>query len=971
MSASDEIRDLEEKIRRLESLKASGAMPADLADASIAALKEKLVVFRAQQEGSGAIAQGDGAVAVGAGGTYVGGSLNTTGGAMVGHNLNTGGGDFVGRDAIQQDIVVVVQKGGIVEIPSGKEDVLTPAIEHDEALKRYLRYVISNNRYLELRGIYSGGRVVNIQLEQIYITLRATSRSTEEKARAWLQQEAELAPGEASRRRMEVRAEAETDTVRVEEALARHRHLVVLGDPGSGKTTLLRYLALLYARDMAEGSRRVKEDLGLDESGFLPVLLPLRKIGAFLSARQPQEDGTEGPALLLDFLYQSLKNQQLPLPPGFFEQYVQRGKAVLLLDGLDEVADPALRRRVSQLADAFARRYPDCRFIVTSRLVGYIDIVRLGGDFAVTTVQDFSLDDIRAFLTHWHQAVNLTLKGPGEEALRAAKAQTDQLVQAIQSNERILELAINPLMLTVIALVHHDRLKLPDRRAELYAEAINVLLGKRDEAYGIKPLSVLEGKPFDTGDKRLLLQEIALTMHEREQKEIDAKTLRGLIKEHFRQHVQEESALRRATARFLQNIAERSGLLIARGAGMYAFSHLTFQEYLAAVAVADRDDYIDYTLARSGEEWWREVILLEAGYLSTLGKSRTTKLIRAIAEKKEEPEPYHNLVLAAECLRDVGETRVEGNLRQEIVARLQRELDAPLESGFWGNLKTLVSRGMTRPTLPRRRIAAANALGRIQAARYWRLPYGEPEWVEIPAGAFLMGSDPKTDKDADNDEQPQHEVNLPAFSIARVPITNAQYALFVQATGHAPPEHWRNGRVPRGKELHPVVNVSWYDAMAYCRWLSEVTGKRITLPSEAEWEKAARGADGRIYPWGNTFEAGRCNSGELGLGDTTPVGIFPAGASPYGVLDLSGNVWEWTRSLWGKDWGKPDFGYPYDPIDGRENLDASRDVARVLRGGSFDDLSLARAAPRNRLFPNFRHWYHGFRVVFAPMHVAL
>jgi formylglycine-generating enzyme required for sulfatase activity len=230
----------------------------------------------------------------------------------------------------------------------------------------------------------------------------------------------------------------------------------------------------------------------------------------------------------------------------------------------------------------------------------------------------------------------------------------------------------------------------------------------------------------------------------------------------------------------------------------------------------------------------------------------------------------------------------------------------------------------------------------------------EPEMILIPAGEFLMGSDPSVDKDAMDLEQPQHTLYLPDYYMARTPVTNAQYAAFVEATGDERPRHWEGGKPPGGKEDHPVVNVSWNDAVAYCNWLAEVTGKPYRLPSEAEWEKGARGSDGRIYPWGNQWDAERCNSKEGGEGDTTPVGAYPEGASPYGLLDMAGNVWEWTRSVY-KD-------YPYDPADGREDLEASGD--RVLRGGAFDrDARRVRCAARLREFPHPRFWGNGFRVV--------
>jgi formylglycine-generating enzyme required for sulfatase activity len=240
----------------------------------------------------------------------------------------------------------------------------------------------------------------------------------------------------------------------------------------------------------------------------------------------------------------------------------------------------------------------------------------------------------------------------------------------------------------------------------------------------------------------------------------------------------------------------------------------------------------------------------------------------------------------------------------------------------------------------------------------------EPEMIRIPAGKFLMGSDPQKDALAEPYEHSQHTLYLPDYSMAKTPVTNAQYAAFVQAANHRQPEHWAGGGPPRGKEDHPVVHVSWYDAMAYCRWLSRVTGKPYRLPSEAEWEKGARGNDRRIYPWGNQWDASRCNSVEGGKGDTTPVGTYPQGASPYELLDMAGNVFEWTQSLWGKDKREPDFKYPYKPRDGREVPKASNDVLRVLRGGAFHcNREDVRCAFRFCFVPNLPWLYGGFRVV--------
>ena len=252
-------------------------------------------------------------------------------------------------------------------------------------------------------------------------------------------------------------------------------------------------------------------------------------------------------------------------------------------------------------------------------------------------------------------------------------------------------------------------------------------------------------------------------------------------------------------------------------------------------------------------------------------------------------------------------------------------------------------------------------------------------FVEVPAGRFQMGSNKAQDPIALDTETPQHNVTLPTYYIARYPVTVAQFRAYVASGGPMPD----NLESLEGHPSAPVVRVAWREAHGYCRWLTgrlrssgeapadlrRVLGGgdgghswRVTLPSEAEWEKAARGTDGRIYPWGNESDANRANYCRTRIGHPNTVGCFPGGASPYGLEEMSGNVWEWTRSLCNKRM----FMYPYEPNRTREDLAAREDAPRILRGGAFYNRARGcRAASRYGHDPDYRR-YVGFRVAVSP-----
>jgi formylglycine-generating enzyme required for sulfatase activity len=244
------------------------------------------------------------------------------------------------------------------------------------------------------------------------------------------------------------------------------------------------------------------------------------------------------------------------------------------------------------------------------------------------------------------------------------------------------------------------------------------------------------------------------------------------------------------------------------------------------------------------------------------------------------------------------------------------------------------------------------------------LYYFEPETIVVLQGTFWMGS---IEEDSiPKHEIPQHEVFLPTYRIGKFPVTNKQYEKFISETGKpvSPSMGWDGQKVPQGIENSPVVGVTFFDAIAYCEWLGEKTKRKYTLPNEAQWEKACRGKDKRIYPWGNEFDQTRCNYKRPQI---SSVDAYPA-QSIYGCFDFVGNIRQWTCSLWGEKRITPDlkFAYPWKD-DQRNDLNASRQIRRVVRGSSMkDELILLRCSARSGQVPEdpgLPGVRHSFRVV--------
>jgi HEAT repeat protein len=551
----------------------------------------------------------------------------------------------------------------------------------ESARRSYLQALMAQNEFVNLQGLAPtrGGQIVQMRMEDIFIppqveqevkllerlsidNPRLLLSGTEEGPKEDREPLEELPAAERQvreRQAHESYREIKTRHVEIPELL-QERQAVILGDPGAGKTTLLRYLAYTLAhRQLTNGQSEIVKTTP-ELTDCLPVYI---RVGEYAQHLQHHPEAT-----LDTFAPLSCQARQLPLSDELLKDAMDRGQVLFLLDGMDEIIATDRRREVAQRVEEFARNHQHCRLLVTSRIVGYRE-AQLSGGFAQFTIRPFEGPEIRLFARNWYAA------------LQEPESNAEKLVQAIQDTPSVRRLASNPLLLTVIALIHWRGTKLPHHRAKLYGQAAETLVDQWMSHRRVNP----EG--WDVQETlQVLLPAVAWHLHSTTSSGlIGEQDLHHLLVETLRQHeprLSEEAHTR--ASQFRRNVSEFSGIFLERGLdqdgrGLYGFLHLTFEEYFAALRLVDTWEREADKGKREGtlvlkpllhDPRWTEVILLTAGRLSEFSQYRATRFVEAILKAQSEYEKilHRDLLLAARCLGD--DVRVDADVRRKILSKL-------------------------------------------------------------------------------------------------------------------------------------------------------------------------------------------------------------------------------------------------------------------------------------------------------------
>ena len=791
--------------------------------------------------------------------------------------------------------------------------------------------------------------------------------------------------------------------------------LLLVGRAGSGKTTTLHYGTLILARaartaDTAE----IRKELQLfTAKPLFPIYARLTEVMTYVHEQYAQRRAelVGAPAqLLLDALDELARRDVPDLPAGMIKSQIKAGGCLIMLDGLDETGDADERGSAMDLIASLVRECAQNRYLVASRpFEGLGD--RLPG-FVERHLRPLDANDIRRLLNKLFLALRLP-----EDRTPTTNSDPDALVpeaaelwRNLERSTRLFDMATNPLLLTSMAVLVEGREPLPVERAKIYEKLVRLTIEAWRKAQLSRDRPGVPVKLFEESDDsvRLRLQLLAADMLESERREITLDQARDLLRPIYKANNPgwNDERCNDYVRELLYQIALHSGLLQARDSdSLFSFAHFTLQEYLAARHYTEQRSGKDTTVQTLVLHWpegrWRETILLAIGHEATSGSRETAQAMLKTLLDAREPEA---LLLASDGL-DEANARAVGELtpqRLEVSGRL-RALAAL--SDDW--------RTAAHPD-PVLRNRAATMLDRLDAdSERPGLDLAKDDYwaARIEPGTFSMGDDNGTY----DDEKPQFDCAIrQPYALARFPVTNRQYLLFVEAlAGRGTPEavaaanrlkdlmkqhgenpetyqgfrprYWPGARFRAGEGNHPVVGVTWYAATAFAWWANETfltpeqraAGEAIRLPTEAEWERAAAyppalagnnpRAGRREYPWGAELTAAtggsitasiQANTSESQIERTSAVGIFPHGAASCGAEEVSGNVWEWCST--------PKLDYPFKGEVSAESLYTKNKRAGstyVLRGGSwYYDRDYARCASRFDFTPADVLDIFGFRL---------
>ena len=883
----------------------------------------------------------------------------------------------VGRDMVFGDVI----QGNQYNVQGDLNIYHAPPSPDDMALlKPYLETVARQSKTLRLAPLDSAGQDAEqqaISLGQVYVDLEATAGQYT------------LADGQPRHYRA---------------ALAHlhyYPHLILLGNPGSGKTTFVRYVASELAQGVTANlqwleyealpdepkSRQARDDdqkKGIGRiwgrEGLIPLYLEMRDF-----ARTPFN--CRSPLALWEYAAAQLAKDGLQDALPALRRQAQAGRVLWLLDGVDEVPI-AQRKEIWQAIGAMHDGvYGGCPWLATCRVLSFKDDEAPPRSH-VTTLQPLNPAQIERFIERWYEA----LVGQGQKSKAEGEALGRQLRHAARTNLR--ELAPNPMLLTIMALVQTYRGTLPDERAKLYQACVETLLVRwQQHKDGVDAPTVAASLGVSHTQLEELLAEIAWVAHSKAPERQDSA---DISEEELIQLARKALGGSYAKAElFVEYTERRAHLLVGKGGEgerFYSFPHRTFQEYLAACHLASvrRFGRQAPKLASQGDMWW-EVLALATGEL-VFNRSSWEYALEVVERVLPEAQPapadtagWYRVWLAGEMATVIGRARLEGDeeMGQAVLSLLRQQLVALLQAGA---------------LTPRQRAEAGDVLAALGDPRAGILEVDEMGLCYVPAGRCWLGNEEKEGQGRwyDGLDQP--------YWLAQYPVTVGQWRQFVQESGYKPSD----SDSLRGSVNRPVIWVNWYDSIAFCTWLDKrwrakgwlPEGYHVTLPSEAEWEKGARGGieigdrdrvtrpaglrsdlsnphsafpnpqPKRPFPWGNEPEQEtngtggtvyRANYDGAGIGRVCAVGSFPAGDSPVGCAEMSGHVWEWTRTLYdGSDPTQPD---PRQEVMGKDNK-----ATLIIRGGSFRDnqntcSSRGRLVPHLGLLRNLR----GLRVCVSPL----